>query len=63
MRGLSTKWILHRAARELLPAELRKRPKAGFRLPLADWLRVTVTPLQPHPNDPARSNVNGKSAS
>jgi len=32
-------------------------------LPLADWLRVTVTPLQPHPNDPARSNVNGKSAS
>ena len=23
-------------------------------LPLADWLRVTVTPLKPHPNDPAR---------
>jgi muconolactone D-isomerase len=22
-------------------------------LPLADWLRVTVTPLQAHPNDPA----------
>ena len=22
-------------------------------LPLADWLRVTVTPLEPHPNDPA----------
>jgi muconolactone D-isomerase len=22
-------------------------------LPLADWLRVTVTPLAPHPNDPA----------
>jgi muconolactone D-isomerase len=21
-------------------------------LPLADWLRVTVTPLDPHPNDP-----------
>ncbi len=21
-------------------------------LPLADWLRVTVTPLEPHPNDP-----------
>ena len=32
-------------------------------LPLADWLRVTVTPRPPHPNDPARSNVNGKSAS
>ena len=22
-------------------------------LPLGDWLRVTVTPLAPHPNDPA----------
>jgi muconolactone delta-isomerase len=22
-------------------------------LPLADWLRVTVTPLEAHPNDPA----------
>ena len=24
-------------------------------LPLADWLRVTVTPLAAHPNDPARA--------
>ena len=32
-------------------------------LPLADWLRVTVTPLQAHPNDPVRSKVNGKPAS
>jgi muconolactone delta-isomerase len=24
-------------------------------LPLADWLRVTVTPLDAHPNDPATS--------
>jgi len=23
------------------------------RLPLAGWLRVTVTPLEAHPNDPA----------
>jgi muconolactone D-isomerase len=23
-------------------------------LPLADWMRVTVVPLAPHPNDPAR---------
>jgi muconolactone D-isomerase len=21
-------------------------------LPLADWMRITVTPLEPHPNDP-----------
>ena len=25
-------------------------------LPLADWLRVTVTPLEAHPNDPARAS-------
>ena len=31
-------------------------------LPLADWLRVTVTPLQTHPNDPVRGNINGKPA-
>ena len=23
-------------------------------LPLYDWMRITVTPLAPHPNDPAR---------
>jgi muconolactone D-isomerase len=25
-------------------------------LPLADWLRVTVTPLEGHPNDPAEAS-------
>src|SRR4029453_11987240 len=25
-------------------------------LPLADWLRVTVTPLEAHPNDPATAS-------
>ncbi len=25
-------------------------------LPLADWLRVTVTPLEAHPNDPASAS-------
>jgi muconolactone D-isomerase len=25
-------------------------------LPIADWLRVTVTPLQAHPNDPAEAS-------
>ena len=25
-------------------------------LPLADWLRVTVTPLESHPNDPAMAS-------
>jgi muconolactone D-isomerase len=25
-------------------------------LPIADWLRVTVTPLEAHPNDPAAAS-------
>jgi muconolactone D-isomerase len=25
-------------------------------LPLADWMQITVTPLGPHPNDPAPSS-------
>src|SRR3954471_12817015 len=39
VRGLSTKWILRRAAERLLPAAVRKGPKRGFRPPLAEWLR------------------------
>jgi muconolactone delta-isomerase len=26
-------------------------------LPLYDWMQVTVTPLEPHPNDPAAAPV------
>jgi muconolactone D-isomerase len=26
-------------------------------LPLYEWMRVSVTPLAPHPNDPARSSM------
>jgi muconolactone D-isomerase len=29
-------------------------------LPLYEWMRVSVTPLAPHPNDPARSPVSGR---
>jgi muconolactone delta-isomerase len=25
-------------------------------LPLYEWMRITVTPLEPHPNDPAATN-------
>jgi asparagine synthase (glutamine-hydrolysing) len=38
VRGLSTKWILRQAAKRLMPAGLAGR-KAGFRLPVRDWLR------------------------
>ena len=39
VRGSTTKWILRRAARRLLPAEILDRPKVGFRVPVNDWFR------------------------
>ncbi len=39
VRGLATKWILRQAARELMPPGLPRRRKAGFRMPVRDWLR------------------------
>ena len=39
VRGLTTKWILHEAAKQLIPAELRRRPKAGWRIDARGWLR------------------------
>jgi asparagine synthase (glutamine-hydrolysing) len=38
VRGFATKWILREAARKLVPAALGRR-KAGFRMPIRDWLR------------------------
>ncbi len=41
--------MLREAGRELLPPELRKRPKGGFRMPVADWLRGELRePLLDH---------------
>ena len=38
-RGSGSKWVLRRAMRELLPAEVLKRPKMGFGVPLEHWFR------------------------
>jgi asparagine synthase (glutamine-hydrolysing) len=39
VRGFTTKWVLRQAARRLLPPALRHRPKRGWRLDVAGWLR------------------------
>jgi asparagine synthase (glutamine-hydrolysing) len=39
LRGMARKYLLKRAARELLPDEILERPKQGFPVPLSTWFR------------------------
>jgi asparagine synthase (glutamine-hydrolysing) len=39
VRGGETKWLLRRVLDRYVPRHLVNRPKAGFAIPLADWLR------------------------
>jgi asparagine synthase (glutamine-hydrolysing) len=40
IKGLETKHILKEVARSLVPAEMIDRPKMGFGIPRAEWLRT-----------------------
>lgn len=39
LRGFTTKWILREAVKPLLPREILTRPKMGFPVPFALWMR------------------------
>jgi asparagine synthase (glutamine-hydrolysing) len=39
LRGFKTKWILREAIREVLPPAILSRPKMGFPVPFAVWMR------------------------
>jgi asparagine synthase (glutamine-hydrolysing) len=39
LRGFTTKWVLREAVRSILPAEIFSRPKMGFPVPFALWMR------------------------
>lgn len=45
LRGGRSKWILRQAASKLLPPELLSKPKTGFGIPLAHWLRSDLRSL------------------
>ncbi len=45
LRGLTTKVLLKRAMRGLLPDEILDRRKQGFSMPVARWLRGPLRPL------------------
>lgn len=40
IRGTNTKYLLRKLAADLLPASIVKRPKKGFGIPVAKWLRA-----------------------
>jgi asparagine synthase (glutamine-hydrolysing) len=40
LRRLTTKWILREAMRGLLPERILNRPKMGFPVPFAQWMRA-----------------------
>lgn len=39
IRDGETKWLLRRVTEQMVPRQLLDRPKMGFGIPLADWLR------------------------
>jgi asparagine synthase (glutamine-hydrolysing) len=45
LRGLTTKYILKRVLKQLLPAENLKRSKQGFGVPVGHWLRREMQPF------------------
>jgi asparagine synthase (glutamine-hydrolysing) len=45
LRGKHSKLILKSALRGLLPEEILRRPKMGFSMPVAAWLRAELRPM------------------
>ncbi|MBX3296547.1 MAG: asparagine synthase (glutamine-hydrolyzing) [Acidobacteria bacterium] len=45
LKGKSGKVILKEAMRELLPQDILHRPKKGFGIPIAEWLKGRLNPL------------------
>lgn len=45
LRGSKGKYILKKAVEGLLPGEILRRPKKGFGIPIAAWLKERLNPL------------------
>nr|HQU81657.1 asparagine synthase (glutamine-hydrolyzing) [Pyrinomonadaceae bacterium] len=45
LKGNKGKYILKKAVEPLLPKEILQRPKKGFGIPIADWLKGRLNPL------------------
>jgi len=59
LRGFETKAVCRRLARDLLPASIVRRPKKGFGIPVAQWLKGPLRGLMTRLLDPARLRREG----
>jgi asparagine synthase (glutamine-hydrolysing) len=54
LRGRKGKYILKQAVKDLFPREILARPKKGFGIPIADWLKGRLNTLLHEMLSPAR---------
>ncbi len=59
LHGRTSKYILKQAVRPLLPPFVMKRPKKGFGVPVAEWLKKRLRPLARDLLSPARLRRHG----
>jgi asparagine synthase (glutamine-hydrolysing) len=59
VRDGETKWLLRRLLYDYVPRNLIERPKSGFALPLADWLRGPLRDWAEALLDPKALEVQG----
>ncbi|MCB1024313.1 MAG: asparagine synthase (glutamine-hydrolyzing) [Acidobacteria bacterium] len=45
LRGKTSKFILKRAVKDRIPQSIINRPKKGFGIPIAEWLKGSLNPL------------------
>ena len=59
LRGNKGKYILKKAVEDLLPKSILRRPKKGFGIPIAEWLKGRLNPLMHEMLAPGRLKVQG----
>jgi asparagine synthase (glutamine-hydrolysing) len=59
LKGRNGKYILKQSVKDLLPAEILQRPKKGFGIPIAEWLKSRLNPLLHEMLDPSRLRQQG----